>query len=318
MTQVSTPLTFEGLEAKIESTYGTLNAPGTSDAIRMSERLWSGYSIVPFYPHLRNNAANDALIPLAPVAPAGPLVNLTVNVDIVCKGSITYTAAAENPIDALVQACGLGGVVSTGDVVYTSADTGHKGVSINGYSGAYKFITAGVRGNLIWEQPAGELGSMRFELQGWLSTDPPIAGSVPSESYSSSPVLEATSMSLSQGGWSAPDWTSFTFNLGNQIVVVPSGNAANGITEIGIVQRIPVFTLTARADVATYNPYAILAAGTTGALSVTLGSAAGDQVTLTDSAAQIMPGGIRQTEIEGYAAFEVDYFLPAPTLTWVG
>ncbi len=317
MAAASTPIRLDSVEVKIESTYGTLNAPGTSDAIRLSQRLWSGLSVGHIYPHTRNDAANDALIPLAPVAPAGPIVSLTLNVDIVGKGSATYTADTQNPIDALVQACGLGSAVST-NVTYTSADSGHKGVSINAYSGLYKFIIAGARGNLIWEQPAGELGQMRFELMGWLSTDPPVTGAVPSESYSSSALMEATSMSISQGTWAAPAWSSFTFNLGNRVVVVPGGNAANGIEEVGIVERNPILTLSARADVATYNPYAVQQAATTGAFTATLGASAGNQVKLTDSAASIMPGGIRHTDIEGYAGFDVDYWMPAPNLQWVG
>ena len=318
MAAASTPLRFDSLEAKIESTYGSVNAPGTSDAIRLSKRLWQGYGIAPLYPHTRENAANNALIPLAPVAPTGHIVNLSVAVDIVGKGSATYTAATENPIDALMASTGYGSAVAGGNVTYTSADSGHKGVSINGHAGLYKFIVAGARSNMIWEQPAGELGEMRFDLQGWLSTDPPVTGAVPSESYSTSAVLAATSMAVSIGTWAAPAWTTFTFNTGNRLVVVLSGNAANGIEEVGIVERIPTFTITARADVATYNPYAVVQAATTGALSATLGSVAGSKVVLTDSAAQIMPGGIRQVDIEGYAAFEVDYFLPAPNLEWTG
>ncbi|KKL80478.1 hypothetical protein LCGC14_2004340, partial [marine sediment metagenome] len=84
-------------------------------------------------------------------------------------------------------------------------------------------------------------------------------------------------------------------------------NAAAGIAEFGIPSKRPTFTVTARSKVSTYEPYAVLAAGTTGALTMQYGSTQFNKVKLTSTALQIEPDGISHVDLDGFTGFEITY-----------
>ena len=314
---------LDGLLAKIESTPGTFESMSTStDGVRLAERAWSRIAYDGLFDHLRLGVASGSAIPVNPDAPPCPLlVRVEIVVELRGLGS-AYADAARQETDALLRACGLSATVdNTGGaekITYVSIDgPSHETVSLELYAGGLKFEITGCRGNFLWPIRAGRIGRGIFSMQGILTSDPIVSG-LPSITYDSTAPLAATSMSMSIGGWSAnalvPD--SGAFDFGSRVAAVPSGNASTGIAEVAISSRQPSFALRGQSDVGNYEPFAILAAGTTAALNVQLGSTRLNRLAVTEAAAQIKPRGIRQVELDGFTSFDLRYHCPNPQLVF--
>ncbi|KKM17656.1 hypothetical protein LCGC14_1673580 [marine sediment metagenome] len=314
---------LDGLLAKVESTPGTFESMSTStDGVRLAERAWSRIAYDGLFDHLRLGAASGSAIPVNPDAPPCPLlVRVEIVVELRGLGS-AYSSSARQETDALLRACGLSATVdNTGGaekITYVSIDgPSHETVSLELYAGGLKFEITGCRGNFLWPIRAGRIGRGIFNMQGIMNDDPVVSG-LPSITYDSTAPLAATSMSMSIGGWSAnalvPDSGSFDF--GSRVAAVPSGNAETGVAEVAISSRRPSFALRGQSDVGNYEPFAILAAGTTAALNAQLGSTRLNRLTVTESAAQIKPNGIRQVELDGFMGFNLRYHCPNPSLVF--
>lgn len=304
---------LDGLSALIESTAGTYGAPTLStDSVRVSERIWSNISFAYQYGHIRDGVASASAIPAAPAIPSGPVVTLDIFTELRGKGSDAVPELSD-----LYQACGLSETDGASTFTYATQDSSHKTCSILAYAGGLSFPIRNCRGNLLFNVVAGEIGVAHFTMQGILNADP-TAEALASHTYDSTTPLPSTNLAISIGGWAAAnmDVEGAEFDLGNAVTLVPSANATSGIQEWGIPSKFPMFTVRARSDVANYEPFAVLAAGTTGALSMQYGSTQFNKVKLSSTALQIMPDGLSMIDLDDFTGFEVKYFVPAPSILY--
>ncbi len=295
---------LDGLSALVEVSAGTYGAPVLStDAVRVAQRVWSNMSIAYQYGHQRDGVASASAVPVANAVPSGPVVTLDIWVEMRGAGSDAVPELSD-----LYQCCGMLETDGTLDFTYTLQDASHKTASILAYAGGLSFPIRNCRGNFIWPVEAGTLGLGHFIIQGILNADP-TAEAVATHTYDSTAPLPSTGLAVAIGGWSAVnmDLMSAEFDLGNEVVLVPSANAAAGIAEFGIPGKRPTFTVTARSKVGSYEPYAVLSAATPGALTMQYGSTQFNKVKLTSTALQIEPDGISHVDLDGFTGFEIKY-----------
>ncbi len=314
---------LDGLLAKVESVAGTYESMSAStDGVRLAERGWSKVVYDDLADHLRLGVASGSAVPATPAKTVCPLV-IRVEIVVELRGlGSAYADGARQETDALLRACGMSATVdATGGaekITYVAIDgPAHDTVSLELYAGGLKFEIAGCRGNFVLPVKAGRIGRGIFSMQGIMNSDP-VVSTLPSITYDSTVPLAATSMSMSVGGWtsSAMKPESARFNLGSRVVAVPSANSTNGFKEIALPSHKPTFGVRAQSSVSDYEPFAVLAAGTTAALNVQLGSVRLNRVKLTESAAQVKPGGIRMLDLDGFTGFNIRYHSPAPTLVF--
>lgn len=277
------PVRLDGMLAKVEGSYGVDASPvvGT-DGVRISQRFWNQLTPSYAWENLRLDAATGTIFPAAAAVPRGSMASL----DILCevKGpGVAYSASIKPEVDPLLQACGW---LSTGSFTggsekftYTLLASSHPSATIYGYAGGMVFKILGARGTMNWLMRAGEIGAMRFQMQGILSSISALA--VPTiTSYDATSPVASVNMGISLGTYD-PDWTTAEFVQGANMARFDSGNAADGIAQFNWTLVQPVFNITVRApddgtgkfDTANFNPYADATARTSRAIDATQGSA---------------------------------------------
>lgn len=306
-----TPIRLDGLLAKIEGTYGVDSVPvvGT-DGVRVSERVWSSLRMEYAFPNERTEVATGGLGPAPPAGARGRIVTLEIAWEGRGAGA-AYSASVLPEADPLLRACGMsraddftGGLEK---VTYSRADTSHASCTIYAYAGGLLFKIVGCRGNVRWPINAGQIGVMRFAMQGILVADPATTA-LPAITYDAVLPPPAVSMGLAISSWT-PDVVTGEFNQASQISRLDSGNAAEGVGEFAIAHmQETAFNLTARSvPLATYDPYTVRKNSTPQTVDLTLGSAQYNRVKLDVNDARLRT--IEHPEDQGFTAWDLSYFL---------
>jgi hypothetical protein len=208
------------------------------------------------------------------------------------KGSGT-AGDAYDPLGAALQACGFTEAVSAGvSVTYTpnsapsSANYYGPGNSctIKVYKDGKELVIAGAVGSFKASFEAGKICMLDFTFRGVYTEPTDVA--FPSQTYSSVVPAIVASASFSVHSFSAVV-EKFDFDVANELTERPSVSAANGLLGFMITGRKPTGSMdpedTPTSDTNWYNR---LTAGTSGALSLTLGATAGNIVGLSFPAVQ--------------------------------
>lgn len=299
------PLKIDGLLAKEESPYGSDPTPAINvDGVRVVGRLWPQLGDEFAFPNERDDVAAGSLTEPIPAVPRGHVINLDFSVELKGAGAAYATGSVVPEVDPLLVSCGLGrehdDTASSETVTYTPADTGHLSCTIWAYAGGKLYKINGCRGNMIWDMAAGELGRLRFVMQGMVASIAETAqASITYDSVESPAVI---SMGLAIQGWS-PNFAKASLDLGNEVVRLDDGNGADGVEGFFIGDRRMRFMLSARGeDFSDVNPNAIHAARTIQTIAATLGSVQYNKcgIAVTDSRIWTPPDPVEDNRFTGW------------------
>ncbi len=271
---MAVPLRLDGLLAKIESVYATDAAPvvGT-DGVRVTEHIWPSTLAEHLFLNQRLSASGS-ILPEAPAPRTGRKVSLGILWDARGAGA-AYSASVLPEADALFRSCGLARTddftVSSENVIYNQANTGHDSCTIHAYAGTKLYKIVGCRGSVRWGIEAGAFGVIGFDMQGLLIAAPTEVAN-PSITLDATVPPTAVGLSESIGSWT-PDLVSAEFNQNATVVQLPSANATDGIAGFEISEVNPQYTASAKlATIATFDPWATMKAATAVTLDRTLGT----------------------------------------------
>ena len=129
---------------------------------------------------------------------------------------------------------------------------------------------------MVWPVTAGQLGIMRFRMQGFLTTNPADAVLPSGFLYDTTIPQPAQAMSLAVGGVS-PDVISAEYDLGAQVQRLDSANATEGVAEFAISGFDTTYRLSARVPagatpLVTFDPYADMRSRAVRVITQTLGA----------------------------------------------
>lgn len=303
---------IEGLLAKAESSYGVDPTPSnTTDAVRLADRLWSSMQIRQEWENDRDDTVSGTLLPVLPAKPRGRVVEYTLQVEPQPKGS-AYSAVGDLfGFTALMRAGGHSANLVTSGVDFAPVSAAIESATLYAYGNTNVYKITGCRHRVRMIAEAGRLLRFAFEGQGLLATDPATA-SLPSITYLAPeppPVVAAT---LAIGGWS-PVFQSCELDFGQQVALIPSGNAADGIASISIVLHRPMLRVTVEAPaIGTYDPYTIRKSRTSQTITATFGSGAGSAVDIQSTTGYLV--NIRHADVEGKTGYELEYRLTAASI----
>ena len=285
------------LLAKIESTYATDPTPTTSaDAVQV-------YNVeldIKREPEKRD-VVDVTLSPLQAIMGLGVA---KVNFEVDLKGS--GTAGTANDWMVLSKACGMANtnVPSTSDTLKPD-DTPTDSVTLWVYKDGLLYKLVGCRGNKKMVFEAGKIVKIQYEFMGRfdIPTDVALPSAVTVDSTKPVPAL-ATSFTL---GSYAAVIDKLEIDLGNEITNNEDMNATYGVQSFEIVKRDPKGKLSINAILrATSNAdfWSYMNIGTTKALSIVIGSTAGNIATITAPVCTIM--SVKEVSKNGIEMFEME------------
>ena len=301
------PIKIDGLLAKEEAVYGTDPTPTIGDnGVRVVGRLWPQLGDEFAFPNERGDVAIGSLDEPIPAVPRGHMINLDFTVELKGAGAAYsgVTPIVRPEVDPLLVASGLArthdNTSGAETVSYAPADTGHLSCTIWAYAGGKLYKIVGCRGNMLWDMAAGELGRLRFVMQGMVASIAETAQA--SITYDSAESPAVIAMALAISGWS-PNFSAASLDLGNEVVRLDDGNEADGLEGFFIGDRKMRFTLSARGeDFSTVNPNAIHAARTIQTIATTLGSVQYNQagIAVTDARIWTAPTPVEDNRFAGW------------------
>jgi hypothetical protein len=268
------------LLAKEESVYGTDPTPTvSSNAIEASNIKVSYQGDLLQRDNVRSN--------ISPVSPVLGKRWIEITFDCELKGS--GTAGTAGRIGDLLEACSMAETISAGgssSVTYTPTSSSQKSVTFYIYdndsagSSVLHKIT-GAMGSFTLKATAGQYGVLSFTFRGKYNAPTDQATpSTPTYETTAPPIVESCSMTL--GGDADLVVQELNLDLANEIVSRDDISSANAILAWIIANRNPK---------GNFNPEALLIAGydfwtdwvgaTQRALSLVIGSTAGNIITIT-------------------------------------
>lgn len=305
------PLKFDGILAKEEAVYGTDPTPTIiANGIRAVGRLWPQLGDEYAFPNEREDVAVGSFVEAIPAIPRGHMINLDFQVELKGSGIAYATGSVVPEVDPLLVACCLARVhddtPASETVTYSLADTGHLSCTIWAYAGGKVWKIQGCRGNMIWDMVAGELGRLRFVMQGMVGSITEAAQ--PSITYDSTESPAVISMGLALGGVS-PNFATASLDLGNEIVRLDDGNGADGLEGFFKGDRKSRFNVGIRnVALATYDPPALQKARTIQTIAATLGSVQYNKVGIAVVDSRILPAPT-PVEDNAYTGWDIVYML---------
>lgn len=311
------PLPLAGLLGKAESSYGTDPTPTVGDnGIRLADApgFWNSIRVLDQFPNSREDVASGSLIPVAGGLPTGKYAEIQATVEIKGLGSAYADSEAGRPeADPLIWCCGVSrATVTTGgseSVTYALADTSHGSSTFWCYAGGHLIKVSGCRGNVVYNFQAGELTTATFTVMGLVTAISDTA--LPAITYDSvqSPAAVGVGLDINDGSTWNPVWSQAALDYGNDVRVMPDGNAADGIQSFEIVRRAPRFTITTQvAALATYNPYTLRDDQTAQTIDGTFGSTQYERFDLDIGGARL-PEPPTHEDFDGVAGWGLTYAL---------
>ena len=292
---------LDGLQAKSEGTYGSDSSPTTTDAVRINRRLGSQIELDYEWENRRDEAANNSLIPVDPALPRGRKAKVTIDWEV--KGAGIDAAPEAQP---LYIASGLPETDGAQLFDYGPLTSGTKGsATLYCYAHGLLIKVVGARGRFSWPLVVGEIAVHRFTMYGMVVTDP-ADSAVPANSYDTAEPIAGVNTALTIGAWT-PAWRSGEMDLtGVDPVLLPSGNATDGINSFDFGSSDPSFRLFAeKVALATYDPMADRKAQTARTLVMTWGSAQFDRVKIIGASLKVMEH--RFADLDGFAYWDLTY-----------
>jgi hypothetical protein len=281
--------------AKVESQYGTDPVP-----TKAANAILTDLPEIEFVFKKMDRMNVKTFLGTRPTINLGESLKITFNTEI--KGCGDATPSIPPEIGVLFVGCGM-----DEDIVADTSYTYHPQDSIEGPSITIYFYQAdilhkliGCRGTFSIDGTAGEYGKIKWEFTGLY--DGPTDSTAPTDStYNATlpPALKAASFTL---GAFAGTIGTFKLALGNEIVKRPDANAATGFLAMFIKERKVTAEIDPEAPaLSTYNPVAVLTAGTSAAMSILFGASAGNKMTV--SCPKVVLDGVKYAEREGILTY---------------
>lgn len=263
--------TLSVLLAKVEGTYNVDPTPtGAADAILVSNLKLDW----PTQVHDRKVVRND----LSPYAPIHGRKYGKISFDAELKGSGAAGTGPDWGVLIAACRCAVTNVPATSDT-YKPISTVGTSVTIYAYYDGKLFVFTGCRGNWKVTLKVGEPGVLSFEFWGHCVDDQSIALATPTYDTTIPPVVAGSTFTINAY---AGVIAALEFDLGNKLVIPDNLNATDGYGEVTIPSRDPRGSIDPEATlVATHDYWSEWEDGTQMALSIVVGTAAGNIATLT-------------------------------------
>ena len=210
-----------------------------------------------------------------------------IEISFTCEVKGGGTKGAASKIGDAFVACGLAETVSAGSsVTYKPADSSVLSATVyfyelqdSGNSRLHKIT--GARGTVSFNFEAGKIATAEFKLQGIFNAPTDVTPTVaPTFETTLPPIVESSTFTLNSVSTLIAQ--SVKIDLANDVVKRDDINSATGLLGFLITGRKPTGTMNPEAVLqATYNFHADWVAATARALSLVLGSAAGNKLTVT-------------------------------------
>lgn len=296
------------VEVAQESTYGTDASPTTSDGVPVEENFWSSITVGHLNENLRDQLAGAGLGRAGTASATGQFAEIELVVPMKGPGS-AYSAEGDLSFNPLLEACGMtANVVTTAGsetVTYTPSSTTFESATIYAYSGHTEYQLVGCRGNVAFILTPGQIGRMRFSLQGMVSAINDAA--LPSITYANKSVTPptVTTAGLTMNSHDPSDFSDWELDLQNNIVQRPRGNASDAHAGYVISDRDPQFTTTIdRPTLSSFNPWDLRKNGTTFSWDIgKIGGTQYNQYKISGPAGRIID--VPQSEDNGLAMLDL-------------
>lgn len=265
--------------AKIETTYGTDSVPtGTANSL-----LLRNVNITPLAAETRDRELIRGYLGASDTLVANRHVEVEFEVEMAGSG----TAGTAPAYGALLRACGLSETISAGvSVTYAPVSSSFESASIYVYKDGTVHKITGCRGSVVGVITSGEIPVWRFNMMGIYVA--PTDATNPSQTLTAwqKPLIANTQNTtpFSFFGVTSLVLQSLEFDVGNTVEF--RSLIGSEYAQISDRQSAGKISYEATA-LSVLDPFATANGNTTGALSITHGTAAGNKVTLNASAVDL-------------------------------
>lgn len=207
-------------------------------------------------------------------------------------GGSSATGTPYNPLSAALVACGMSGGYQGGNVVFTTSSTAPgvtyvgpgKSVSIEIWKDGIKHVAPGALGSWKLIQEAGKVAFFEFSFKG-LYNEPTDASHPAATPNTTDPPL-VQSATLSMQGY-IPVATKVEIDLGAKVVERADVTATGGLTGFMVTLFEPKGSVDPEAPtIAAHNFFNRLANGTTGSFNSSIGTVAGNIISVSAATVQ--------------------------------
>ncbi|HNV61407.1 MAG TPA: phage tail tube protein [Candidatus Cloacimonas acidaminovorans] len=249
------------------------------------------------------------------ISPLSPLMGkrwIKCSFDVEIKGGGTKGTASR--VGDLLEACGFAEVVSAGSsVTYSPANPqSHKSVTIYAYdqvssSSSILHKITGVRGTMSLKIEAGGIGIMSFDMKGLYNAPTDVVNpTAPTYETTLPPIVESSLFTLNSVNSLIVQ--AVNIDLNNEIVEQDDINSVGGIKGFIITARKPSGSLNPEAvSMSTYNFQSDFVGATARALSLVIGSANGNKLTIT--APKLTLDSVGDGDRNGLRALDIPFSL---------
>lgn len=276
-------VTVFGLLGKVEASYAaSTSLASATDGILLAAEAVGAISWVHKGEHAPAAWAGGVYLS---AAPSGRAVKLPVKIEARGAGA-TYTTAVVPPdLHTLLRCSGHAATLAAAAYTYTPVSTGFDSGSFAAYARGELFSINGAYADMSFAIDAGGFCVFDFTIDGLMSD--PTDVTLPTITYNTTQPAKAESLAVAIGAWSAPTVKKLTFKKGFVVGPRLDMNQA-GHAGFACGRRKPELVITVEEPaIATFDPYAAWKAGTTEAISFTIGSAANNKMTFNAAQGQI-------------------------------
>jgi hypothetical protein len=286
---------------KAESTYGTDSTPAGSDAVQVRN-----LEITPVESEVLSRDLVRTYLGNSPQLIANTRVLVTFEVEYSGSG----TAGTAPRYGALLKACGFSEtVVASTSVTYAPVSTSFSSVTIYYSTDGVRHKVTGARGTFTINLNANQIPVINFTMTGQYNAPTDTADPTTTFTNQAAPQIfnDTNTTSFSLFGVGSLPLQSCTLDVGNEVVY---RELVNSDKEVSIVNRAGNGSLVIEmATLATHDFFADAVAGTTGAMSITHGTVAGNIVTLASASGGISLGNPSYSEDQGVVMLNLPYTL---------
>jgi hypothetical protein len=286
---------------KAESTYGTDSTPAGSDAVQVRN-----LEITPVESEVLSRDLVRTYLGNSPQLIANTRVLVTFEVEYSGSG----TAGTAPRYGALLKACGFSEtVVASTSVTYAPVSASFDSVTIYYSTDGVRHKVTGARGTFSLNLNANQIPVINFTMTGQYNAPTDTADPTTTFTNQAAPQIfnDTNTTAFSLFSVSTLPLQSCTLDVGNEVVY---RELVNSDKEVSIVNRAGNGSLVIEMPtLATHDFFADAVAGTTGAMSITHGTSAGNIITLASAAGGISLGNPSYSEDQGVVMLNLPYTL---------
>ena len=286
---------------KAESTYGTDSTPAGSDAVQVRN-----LEITPVESDVLSRDLVRTYLGNSPQLIANTRVLVTFEVEYSGSG----TAGTAPRYGALLKACGFSEtVVASTSVTYAPVSASFDSVTIYYSTDGVRHKVTGARGTFSLNLNANQIPVINFTMTGQYNAPTDTADPTTTFTNQAAPQIfnDTNTTAFSLFSVSTLPLQSCTLDVGNEVVY---RELVNSDKEVSIVNRAGNGSLVIEMPtLATHDFFADAVAGTTGAMSITHGTSAGNIITLASVADGISLGNPSYSEDQGVVMLNLPYTL---------